>query len=146
LQRASDVTLQAHVTNHCVANANASPNTHRYLYRISQGWYRLYRLGDSCHRTREKGKITPNVEQLPEKYQSLLNWYNNEYCKVKTSSPQRKVVSANIPFTRIEKNAIIIPNTIMEKIDVQNGDYIAFVDGQGNGISLRKARVQVEVS
>jgi len=146
---AADETLKIHISSHCVASGKASPDTHRKLVRVRTGWYRLFRIGDSYHPTRENGRVTPLAEEIPTEYRRLLDWYNNEYCKVMTV-PSHTIHEETLiqpPFSRIDKDGTIkIPNHVLDKMNLQEGDYIAFIDGLNGEIILRKARVQVEVS
>ncbi len=77
----SHKTISDHVAGHCVANApTTTPSTHRKLYRVAPGMYRLYRRGEPFHRTREYCKDAPAVHLLPEEYKNLRGWYDDEYC------------------------------------------------------------------
>mgnify|MGYP001286488704 CR=1 FL=1 len=75
LVRARSATLSMHISLHCVANSKAAPNTIRFLYRVKNGWYRLFRNGDDFHESRKYGRTFPKRESLPEEYVELLNWY-----------------------------------------------------------------------
>lgn len=70
--------VQVHAFQHCVANRDPNPATYRMLYATGKNTRRLYREGDDVH-PRRKGKITPSLEYLPEKYRFLLEWYRTEY-------------------------------------------------------------------
>ena len=76
-----DATVSIHISEQCVANIKAQPGKHRKVYRVSRGRYRLYRDGDDYHSTRKHGKAEPSVDELPDKYKDLLDWYYKEYCK-----------------------------------------------------------------
>ncbi len=77
----SDKTISDHVAGHCVANApTTTSSTHRKLYRVSSGMYRLYKRGEPYHHTREHCKIAPLAFQLPDEYKELRSWYDKEYC------------------------------------------------------------------
>lgn len=67
-------TFQVHVNQHCVANRKPNNVNHRMLFRESKGRRRLFRQGDATSPGRI-GKITPNREDIPEKYRFLLDWY-----------------------------------------------------------------------
>jgi|SRR5579859_1479419 len=71
--------ISLHISTHCVASKPPSPARHRMLMRTRKGWRRLFREGDIPHRERSDGNTTPNPEDLPEKYRSLLEWYEKEY-------------------------------------------------------------------
>jgi len=67
--------VYVHIVQHCVANRPPSPGRYRMLVETAPGRRRLFRTGDSYHLTREGSKTHPAPEDLPEKYQSLLDWY-----------------------------------------------------------------------
>ena len=71
--------VSTHIGQHNVANVAPTSGTYRMFYRLSDGTYRLYRVGDDCH-PRRKGKIIPSRAELPEAYHDLLTWYEREYC------------------------------------------------------------------
>lgn len=147
LQRASDATLGMHISYHCVANGKANPDTHRKLFRVASGWYRLYRIVDPCHPSRENGRIEPLAEEMPEKYRRLLDWYRNSYCERQLTTSQHIGSNASKPhFVRIEKDVMIkLPGEILGKLRVAEGDYLAFVDQSADSVLLKKARVQLDV-
>jgi hypothetical protein len=66
-----------HVVQHCVANRPPSPGRYRMLFETSPGRRRLFRHGDAYHPEREGGKISPNPDDLPEKFRELLAWYRD---------------------------------------------------------------------
>ena len=78
---ANKSTLEIHISGHCVANTRAQPYTHRKLYRVSRGRYRLYRDGDYCNPGRKHGPKEPHASKVPDRYRDLLDWYREEYCK-----------------------------------------------------------------
>jgi len=71
--------ISQHISTHCVASRPPSPATLRMLTRSARGRRRLFRLGDDFHPLRANGKTAPSREDLPEKYQNLLDWYETEY-------------------------------------------------------------------
>jgi hypothetical protein len=73
--------ISQHISTHCVASKQPNPARHRMLTRAGTGRRRLFRSGDPVHPARWNGKITPHREDLPEKYQPLLDWYETEYNK-----------------------------------------------------------------
>jgi hypothetical protein len=73
--------VRVHIVQHCVANRPPNPARYRMLYETSRGRRRLFRPGDPYHSGREGGRITPNADQVPPAYQSLLIWYS-EWCSV----------------------------------------------------------------
>src|SRR5437762_2248224 len=77
--------LQPHIYLHNVANLPPNSARYRMFYKVAGGAYRLFRPGDDFHPYR-KGKVTPNREELPPQYLSLLDWYEKEYCRRKGTS------------------------------------------------------------
>ncbi|MGO9640182.1 MAG: hypothetical protein ACLP1Y_02600 [Candidatus Acidiferrales bacterium] len=69
--------FRVHVAQHCVANRPPHPARHRMLFETSAGRRRLYRKGDSHHPARKKGKITPDLLEMPYGYDYLLAWYRD---------------------------------------------------------------------
>ncbi|HTR26806.1 MAG TPA: hypothetical protein VMI10_22735 [Terriglobales bacterium] len=67
--------VYVHIVQHCVANRAPSPGRYRMLVETAQGRRRLFRTGDSYHVAREGSKTHPLLGDLPEKYRSLLDWY-----------------------------------------------------------------------
>jgi len=67
--------VQIHAQMHCVANLPPKPNRYRMLFETAAGRRRLFRPGDSFDSMRENSKNIPHREELPEKYQPLLAWY-----------------------------------------------------------------------
>jgi hypothetical protein len=45
------------------------------LFETPNGQRRLYRRGDPYHPAREGAKIKPLPEDLPDRYRSLIEWY-----------------------------------------------------------------------
>ncbi len=64
-----------HIVQHCVANRAPSPGRYRMLVETTPGRRRLFRTGDSYDLAREGSKTYPALEELPEKYRKLLDWY-----------------------------------------------------------------------
>jgi hypothetical protein len=67
--------VYVHIVQHCVANRPPNPGRYRMLIETAPGRRRLYRPGDSYDAQRDGSKTTPESEDVPEKYQSLLDWY-----------------------------------------------------------------------
>jgi hypothetical protein len=67
--------VYVHVVQHCVANRPPNPGRYRMLFETAPGKRRLFRKGDSYHPAREHAKITPERQDLPERYADLLSWY-----------------------------------------------------------------------
>jgi hypothetical protein len=81
--------ISQHISTHCVASKPPNPARHRMLTRTGTGRRRLFRYGDKFHPQRENGNITPNREDLPERYQHLLDWYEAQYDR-NASAPMGK--------------------------------------------------------
>jgi hypothetical protein len=64
-----------HVIQHCVANRAPNPGRYRMLFETTAGRRRLFRHGDVYHPAREGGKVTPSLEDLPNRFRKLLDWY-----------------------------------------------------------------------
>jgi hypothetical protein len=71
--------VYVHVVQHCVATRPPSPARYRMLTETQDGYRRLFCEPDIYHAGREGSKITPERDELPEKYRKLLDWYENEY-------------------------------------------------------------------
>ena len=69
--------VYVHVVLHCVANRPPNPGRYRMLFESAEGRRRLFHTGDPFHPDREGSKITPSVEELPEGYRELLDWYRD---------------------------------------------------------------------
>jgi hypothetical protein len=67
--------VYVHIVQHCVANRAPNPGRYRMLLETSEGRRRLFRKGDPYHPAREGSKMVPESEDLPKKYQDLLDWY-----------------------------------------------------------------------
>lgn len=80
--RAEGMTIRpghsTHISSHCVANARPHSYPWRYLYRLSNSVYRLFRPGDDSHPERT-GPTHPEPADLPDRYRHLVEWYENEY-------------------------------------------------------------------
>ena len=142
LIQTADSTIMAHITVHCVANTKPWPNKHRKLYRTLPGWYRLYKDGDDYHASREGGWTIPSPSEMPSKYRDLIEWYNAEY---NAGTEPKKSKSASLIFTSVEEDGRAkIPANILERLDLKQDDYLAFVENVSGEIILKKARLQVE--
>jgi hypothetical protein len=89
--------VQVHISGHCVANHQPSPNRLRYLYRNLDGTYRLYRDGDDYHPRRRNGRTAPPAEALPDRYKPLVQWYWSDY-----NRPHAERGANEEPLVRIE--------------------------------------------
>lgn len=67
--------VRVHVLTHCVANRAPQPNEYRMLYETRSGYRRLFRPGDNYDPAR-KGKTIPKRDEIPSKYQYLVDWYS----------------------------------------------------------------------
>lgn len=81
--------VRVHILQHCVANRAPNPGRYRMLYATGKRTRRLFRLGDPYHPAREGAKVVPEKEELPEKYQPLLEWYWSEYGRPAAVTPDR---------------------------------------------------------
>jgi len=71
--------LRVHVLQHCVANRPKDPARYRMLFATGRLTRRLFRKGDPFHPDRDASKIIPNSSEIPSKYRTLLDWYENDY-------------------------------------------------------------------
>ena len=70
--------IAAHLSQHSVANVPPTSAKYRLLTRESDGRLRLFRTGDFQHPARH-GKDRPRREDIPERFRSLLDWYQTIY-------------------------------------------------------------------
>ena len=146
LSHAADETLMMHISLHCVANAKAQPNTHRKLFRMASGWYRLYRPDDPYHSSREKGRTSPLAEEIPQEYRYLIDWYNDEYSKKQSPSTQESKDLSHAIFAKIENNkTLTLPADICDFLQADDGDYLAFIMKAKGEVLLKKARMKLEI-
>ena len=144
LVQSTDSTIRTHISSHCVANRKAQPDTHRKLFAVRNGWFRLYRPGDPHDITRKKGRIAPLPEEIPEEYRWLLNWYEDDYIRDQ-ASVSSKTDTSNILFSRIEGGLTKVPDEILSQLQLENGDYVAFLQGPSGNVSMKKAKVTLEL-
>jgi hypothetical protein len=71
--------VYVHAVQHCVANRPPNPGRYRMLFETRKNHRRLFRPSDSYDLKREGSKITPDREEIPAKYASLLDWYAREF-------------------------------------------------------------------
>jgi len=81
--------VRVHAALHCVANRQPSPARYRMLSATGKNTRRLFRPGDPYHREREGAKTTPNREEIPERYHTLLDWYRTDYVARTSAAPGR---------------------------------------------------------
>jgi len=79
--------VYVHVVQHCVANRPPNPARYRMLFETGAGRRRLFRKGDAYHPARAGAKITPNLEDIPERYRGLLAWYQ-DWCTKMDLAPE----------------------------------------------------------
>jgi hypothetical protein len=70
--------VNVHASQHCVANRAPNPAKHRMLFATGKHTRRLLLPGDDIHDGRT-GKIFPEVDDVPVKYLSLLDWAKERY-------------------------------------------------------------------
>ena len=73
--------VSVHAYQHCVANLAPNPGRYRMLTATGKNTRRIFRPGDDHHPDRQGGKISPNKEEIPEKYWPLLEWYESRFGK-----------------------------------------------------------------
>jgi hypothetical protein len=71
-------TLKTHISSHCVAVKQKSPNCLRMLTCTGRGTYRLFREGDPHHPERT-GRVCPERKDIASEYHYLLDWYEGVY-------------------------------------------------------------------
>jgi hypothetical protein len=71
--------VQVHAYLHCVANRPPNPGCHRMLYATGKNTRRLFRENDDFDPKRRRGKVKPDKENIPVKYQPLLEWYSEKF-------------------------------------------------------------------
>lgn len=69
--------VYVHAVQHCVANRAPNPACYRMLFETTTGRRRLFRAGDAYHPSREGGKTTPELSDMPYGYNGLLAWYRD---------------------------------------------------------------------
>lgn len=74
-----DVTLNAHISRHCVANSAPDPNHVRMLFATARGRRRLFREGDPYHPERASHPTHPAWVNLPAPLHSLRDWYQSTW-------------------------------------------------------------------
>lgn len=71
--------VYVHIVQHCVANRPPNPGRYRMLFETGKNRRRLFRPGDSYDLRREGSKVTPDREDIPARYSSLLDWYFRDF-------------------------------------------------------------------
>ncbi len=64
--------VSTHISSYCVASAEAKPGKFRYLTRVGQGRYRVYRPGDPTHPTKVDAPLHPPAHDIPAEFRHLL--------------------------------------------------------------------------
>ena len=85
--------VQPHIALHNVANARPNPAGLRMFFKLPTGELRLFRPGDRAHEER-KGKIRPDIDDLPHEMHELIAWYDREYSAQRSHSPEEDPVLA----------------------------------------------------
>jgi hypothetical protein len=93
--------VPVHAYQHCVANRRPNPGNYRMLYALPNGHRRLFQSGDDFHPYREGARQTPLLEDLPEKYRPLLDWYRLEYDRVHSSVNEQSSGAEYRPSTTL---------------------------------------------
>jgi hypothetical protein len=78
----------AHIVSHCVASNPPSPVRYRMLHESGRGRRRLFKDGDPAHPERT-GKTHPNKNDVPTKYQRLIDWYLEQYRTANGNRPPK---------------------------------------------------------
>jgi hypothetical protein len=79
--------VRVHATLHCVANRPPNPGRYRMLYATGRDRRRLLQSGDSVHPDRKDGKTWPNLNEVPSKYDELIEWAKRRYWKEDGAAP-----------------------------------------------------------
>ncbi|HKR31743.1 MAG TPA: hypothetical protein VJT08_14775 [Terriglobales bacterium] len=89
--------MRAHVAAHAVADLPPNPGNYRMLHAAGRGRRRLFRNGDPAHSART-GKTHPNVNEIPDRYRPLIDWYEHDYNR---SPPTSNIIQseATMPLT-----------------------------------------------
>jgi hypothetical protein len=65
--------VSTHISSYCVASTAANPGKFRYLTRVDDGLYRIFKQGDEVHKTKENAPLHPKIEDIPSEYRYLLD-------------------------------------------------------------------------
>ena len=84
-------TVEAYLSNHCIASVAPGPDTYRMLHRTRRGHVRLYRPGDPVHPGRASGEMHPCRETTPERSWPLLDWTESNRADALIKPPDRMV-------------------------------------------------------
>lgn len=71
--------VRRHVSAHACASAPKNSGTvYNYLFRTSEGDYRLFRRGDTTHPSREGFKTCPHQDEVPEEYWDIWRRWSQQ--------------------------------------------------------------------
>jgi hypothetical protein len=70
--------VSVHASQHCCANKRPNPADHRMLFATGRSTRRLLLPGDDADPGR-RGKIFPEVGEVPQGYRGLLEWAKGRY-------------------------------------------------------------------
>lgn len=71
--------FEAHLSQHCLANRPRTTGRYRFLFATGPSRRRLFRSGDPFDPSREGGESVPRRDDLPKRYQPLLDWYEQQW-------------------------------------------------------------------
>ncbi len=95
--------LNPHLNQHMVVNHPPSTTTkYRMLFETNSGNLRLYRSGDYVDPGRQSHrspKYVPSRDQIPERYHSLMDWYEN--WSKQTHTPDVPITWEDDPLIRL---------------------------------------------
>ena len=80
--------VYVHAVAHCVAGRPPKPARYCMLVETAPDRRRLYRPGDRVHQARRGGKTVPAPSAIPERYHSLLAWYERRYAAPHALKPE----------------------------------------------------------
>jgi hypothetical protein len=72
--------INVHASQHCVANKPPNPAKHKMLFATGKHTRRLVLPNDEAHPDRT-GKIFPDSDEIPDRYQPLLDWAKDRFEK-----------------------------------------------------------------
>jgi hypothetical protein len=106
LQGAERPGMQAHVVSHAVADLPPNPGKYRMLHATGRGRRRLFRTGDFAHAART-GKTHPNINEIPDRYRSLVDWYERDYNRDAGPSGAPPTTGTGIPSSGGTSGAVL---------------------------------------
>jgi AbrB family looped-hinge helix DNA binding protein len=121
--------LQVHASKHCVANKPPNPGRYRILLETTRGRRRLFKEGDPFHPDRREGKTRPSRDEVPAKYQSLIDWYDRIYSK-KSGPANVSSIGALTKMTNTPRVASERPNSDFAELDAIQAEPV-FVGANG---------------